>query len=405
MTFDDKRKFQGEDASQDQMMASRARNRTVMLTPEVTGQVRALLQTGEGETNADKTQSEDVGFTSPREMHFGGSKESVRTQNPTMVVDRGGVVDRGVGGIDRGISDRSTVDRATVDIASVDRSSLERGAGNPTAEFRSIKNFSFQQEENSTKESDLGFSSLATSQKESILFGGSQGDSSLKNNTDIFDQRKERGTREIRKNNLTFEGKIEKSNNERGTLEVRREKSFLDLHERSEKGGTLTTSRVNTSELQRHSKPESQGTQLHQRPSSNFNEERGILVQEKVKQQISSARIVGFLVSFDEMEGGEVFELRVGRWLVSSNPMNQKDTIVIEDGSISALHAVVKVFAKGEVQILDQLSENGTGILKQGGANESDASQGVISLVHGDVVRFGKRYFVYCAVPKINIAG
>ena len=123
----------------------------------------------------------------------------------------------------------------------------------------------------------------------------------------------------------------------------------------------------------------------------------------KPKAPVVSSRIVGFLVSFDKEEVGEVFEVRVGRWLVTSKPSDQDSIILIEDNSISPLHAVIKVSVSGEIQVMDQLSDNGSSVLKINSNSELDASEAPVRLQHGDLVRFGRRYFVFCGVPKMQI--
>ena len=121
-----------------------------------------------------------------------------------------------------------------------------------------------------------------------------------------------------------------------------------------------------------------------------------------VKKEIKS-KIIGFLVSYDNIEFGEVTELRAGRWLISSRPSNQEDVLVFEDNSISALHAVVKVSESGVIQVMDQLSDRGSGVFKIESGKEIDASETAVKVQHGDLVRFGNRYFVYCAIPKVQI--
>lgn len=112
------------------------------------------------------------------------------------------------------------------------------------------------------------------------------------------------------------------------------------------------------------------------------------------------SKIVGFLVSFDSDEHGEVFDIRAGRWLVTSRPTDHGDFILIDDASISPLHAIIRATAEGKVQILDQLSEFGTGVLRSGAQEEEEVAGSMAAVSHGDIVRFGKRRFVVVQVPK-----
>lgn len=110
-------------------------------------------------------------------------------------------------------------------------------------------------------------------------------------------------------------------------------------------------------------------------------------------------KIIGFLVSYDNSEIGEVFEVCQGRWLLTSRASDQGDHIVVNDSTISPLHAILRVTADGKVQALDQLSEHGTGVTRAGSETEEEVSGSMTSLNHGDTVRFGKRKFVVCLIP------
>lgn len=111
------------------------------------------------------------------------------------------------------------------------------------------------------------------------------------------------------------------------------------------------------------------------------------------------SKVVGFLVSFDKDDKGEVFEVLAGRWLLSSRASGQEDSIIVEDESISPLHAVLRITEEGKIQVLDQLSEHGTGVTRKGSDKEEDISGAMVSLEHGDKIRFGKRNFVVCVIP------
>jgi pSer/pThr/pTyr-binding forkhead associated (FHA) protein len=116
------------------------------------------------------------------------------------------------------------------------------------------------------------------------------------------------------------------------------------------------------------------------------------------------ARLIGFLISYDNETQGEVFEIRTGRWLLTSRPSGQGDAILVEDESISPLHAILRGTNEGTVQVLDQLSEFGTGVIRAGSDKEEEVLSSLATLAHGDVVRFGKRHFVVCLIPsKVKI--
>ncbi|MCB0346509.1 MAG: FHA domain-containing protein [Bdellovibrionales bacterium] len=120
-------------------------------------------------------------------------------------------------------------------------------------------------------------------------------------------------------------------------------------------------------------------------------------------QRAPQSKIVGFLVSFDNNEFGEVFEIRAGRWLLTSRPTDHGEYILIDDETISPLHAIIRATRDGTVQILDQLSEFGTAVISAGSDEEKEVTGSLVGVDHGDVVRFGERRFVVCRVPEVSL--
>jgi hypothetical protein len=116
-----------------------------------------------------------------------------------------------------------------------------------------------------------------------------------------------------------------------------------------------------------------------------------------------TTKIVGFLVSFDSDKNGEVYEIRSGRWLVTSRPTDHGEFILIHDETISPLHAILRATKDGKLQVLDQLSEFGTGVKKVGDDEEKEVAGGLEEVNHGDIVRFGERHFVICLVPNVVV--
>jgi len=120
----------------------------------------------------------------------------------------------------------------------------------------------------------------------------------------------------------------------------------------------------------------------------------------QMQQPVRMTPVVGFLVSFDQDANGEVYELRTGRWIVSSEQTTAGNFILVNSPSISTLHAIIRVSPAGEIQVLDQLSEFGTGVKKFGNESEDELTGAMASLEHGDVVRFGDRTFNVCVIQK-----
>ncbi|OVE80337.1 hypothetical protein BVY02_00480 [bacterium J17] len=121
----------------------------------------------------------------------------------------------------------------------------------------------------------------------------------------------------------------------------------------------------------------------------------------RATQKPRTSKIIGFMVSFDKEENGEVFEICAGRWLLTSRPTDHGEFILINDETISPLHAIIRATSEGKVQVLDQLSEFGTGVTKQGEDEEVEVAGSMISVEHGDIVRFGKRSFTIVMVPVV----
>lgn len=107
----------------------------------------------------------------------------------------------------------------------------------------------------------------------------------------------------------------------------------------------------------------------------------------------NDATLAGFLVSYDRNSLGEVCSLRTGRMIVTSVAQANGNFLLIEESTVSPLHAIMRITATGEIQILDQLSESGTFIKRFGSEDEIELSGEKSFLEHGDTVRFGERTF------------
>ncbi len=116
----------------------------------------------------------------------------------------------------------------------------------------------------------------------------------------------------------------------------------------------------------------------------------------------AATKIIGFLVSMDKDKNGEVYEIRAGRWVLTSRPTDHGDYILINDESISPLHAIIRATKDGKIQVLDQLSEHGSGVISVSSDEEEDAAGSTVTVEHGDTVRFGARFFTVCMIPAIR---
>ena len=107
-------------------------------------------------------------------------------------------------------------------------------------------------------------------------------------------------------------------------------------------------------------------------------------------------KIIGFLVDYDTDQNGQVAILRTGRVIVSSDKVDKGNCFVIKDDSVSPMHAIVLAKESGII-VLDQLSEFGTSIERSGG-EKLELSGDKASLEHGDLLSFGEKKYKVCLV-------
>ncbi|MGI6525589.1 MAG: hypothetical protein ACOX2O_09930 [Bdellovibrionota bacterium] len=122
--------------------------------------------------------------------------------------------------------------------------------------------------------------------------------------------------------------------------------------------------------------------------------EKDLLVSEE------KTPLVGILVSYDHDPNGEVFELRVGRLIVTSEVAGHKNYLYLNDQTVSPMHAILRVTKGTPIQVLDQLSECATKIwhADSGEKEELIGEKGVLK--HGDKVAFGERKFTVCLLTE-----
>lgn len=98
--------------------------------------------------------------------------------------------------------------------------------------------------------------------------------------------------------------------------------------------------------------------------------------------RVGGARLVGWLVSFSLDPSGIDFPLREGRNLLGADP--DCDVVIEGDPAISGTHAVV-MYRRGELQIRDSDSTNGTHVNGQDIFGESG-----VRIESGDRIRVGQ---------------
>lgn len=130
-----------------------------------------------------------------------------------------------------------------------------------------------------------------------------------------------------------------------------------------------------------------------------YNEEYMGVMEEGERAEVvwkKLTKLVGFLVSFATNPLGSYIELREGRLLVSSELNNADNCLLINDASVSAMHAIMRISGDGSILILDQLSQHGTRIRRADSGNEEALMGEKSHLQHGDVVIFGECEYDVC---------
>ena len=160
----------------------------------------------------------------------------------------------------------------------------------------------------------------------------------------------------------------------------------------------LEASAQHTPAAPRYSSPSYSSSILQDPPM--FNTAQGLLQEQneetEPKDVVSYSKkspIIGFLVAYDHDENGEVYELRAGRLMITSEQIAHGDYLLLHDETVSPMHAILRITAAGEMQLLDQLSEHGTKIKKLGVEEEEELSGDRCTVGHGDILTFGKRVF------------
>ncbi len=76
-------------------------------------------------------------------------------------------------------------------------------------------------------------------------------------------------------------------------------------------------------------------------------------------------KLVGFLITYHFDPEGEYFPLYEGRLIVSKKPdFSDTNQLIIKDETVDLFHAILKV-TEGKILVLDQLSDNGTKVIKK----------------------------------------
>lgn len=126
---------------------------------------------------------------------------------------------------------------------------------------------------------------------------------------------------------------------------------------------------------------------------SNLNEKLSVVYS-------NQTALIGFLILMEEGSDNysKYIELNKGRLIVTSISPKGGDFILIDDESVSPMHAVLRISDKNSIQILDQLSEQGTKIVKSTSGEVQELLGDKSTLEHGDIVSFGDFSLKVCLI-------
>ena len=140
--------------------------------------------------------------------------------------------------------------------------------------------------------------------------------------------------------------------------------------------------------------PSMQNNMKVQASSQQVSTDKNYTVQKNIVQATNSSApmkgqsvIIGFLISYDDDRNGEVFQIRKGRKLITSRPTDHGEYMLIEHESVSPLHAILRTTKDNKIQIMDQLSEYGTAIIRSGTNEEIQVAGGLETVGNGDILR------------------
>jgi hypothetical protein len=112
----------------------------------------------------------------------------------------------------------------------------------------------------------------------------------------------------------------------------------------------------------------------------------------------SDSRLIGWLVSYAMNDRGTAYELRAGRYLVTSQDSDETRTISVQEETISSPHLAMNATNKHVLVVQDIFSEHGTYIVKADSGQEIPVT-GPVAVNHGDWLRVGeKTRFQICLI-------
>ena len=107
--------------------------------------------------------------------------------------------------------------------------------------------------------------------------------------------------------------------------------------------------------------------------------------------------LLGWFIHFGQDPRGMSVEVRSGRFFLGRQKLRASD-MVIADSTVSTPHCLITSSAQDGITIQDLMSEQGT-FIKRARSDSYAPVQQVMTLEHGDWVRFGQYEVMVCLVP------
>lgn len=118
--------------------------------------------------------------------------------------------------------------------------------------------------------------------------------------------------------------------------------------------------------------------------------EAGVSAQEE-------GTLLGWFVNYEQDSRGVGGELRTGRFFIGRQRLRKND-MVIPDSAISTPHCLIAASRAEGLKIQDLMSEQGT-FIKRRGKDSFVQVRDVVTVEHGDSLRFGGYEVLVCLVP------
>jgi hypothetical protein len=110
--------------------------------------------------------------------------------------------------------------------------------------------------------------------------------------------------------------------------------------------------------------------------------------------------LLGWFVNYDQDSRGLAGELRAGRFFIGRQRLRKND-MVIPDSTISTPHCMIAASRTEGLKIQDLMSEQGT-FIKRRGKDSFVQVRDVVTVEHGDCLRFGGYEVLVCLVPFVG---